>query len=68
MHSCVSRRRFQPTNFELFARHEDLGIRYDGRRQAELQSVRCVGRDGDTEGGQTNIKTSSGRNGPTWDY
>lgn len=68
MHSCVQRLRFQPTNFELFACHEDLCIRDDGRWQAELQPVRCVGRDRDTEGGQTKIKASLGRNGPTWDH
>lgn len=42
MYSRVYRWCLQPTNFELFARHEDLRIGDDGRRQAELQSVRCA--------------------------
>lgn len=32
----------QHTNFKFLARHEDLRIRYDGGRLAELEPVGCV--------------------------
>lgn len=41
---------FQPTNFKLFACHQDLCVRNDGRRQAELQSVSFIESIKDTEG------------------
>lgn len=33
---------FPPTNFKLFACHQDLGVRNDGWGQAELQPVSFI--------------------------